>query len=98
MFLLQASASGIFPSIKYEGPISMYIMYRNNVVYPHNFSDVPEPFNVKARGRQGTTSLDLTIPTEIKRKYGISEGDVFIVEVDQDGDQLSLSYNRIYKA
>jgi len=58
---------------------------------------VPEPFTVKARGRQGTASLDLTIPTEYRRKYGINEGDVFLVEINEE-DELEISYERIHEA
>ena len=35
---------------------------------------------VKARGRHGTSSLDLTLPTKIKNQENISEGDLFKVE------------------
>lgn len=60
---------------------------------------VPAPFNVKARGRHGTASLDLTIPAELKREYEISEGDIFLVEVsEEDGDELKISYKRIHEA
>ena len=55
---------------------------------------MPRPFTVKARGRHGTESLDLTIPAEVKREYGISEGDVFKVDVETD-DGLSITYDRI---
>ena len=61
-------------------------------------SAVPEPFTVKARGRHGTASLDLTIPAELKREHGISEGDVFLVEVDETDDELTISYQRIHEA
>ncbi|WP_436924909.1 AbrB/MazE/SpoVT family DNA-binding domain-containing protein [Halosimplex amylolyticum] len=58
---------------------------------------MPEPYNVKARGRHGTESLDLTIPADLKREHGISEGDVFIVEVDEE-EELTISYKRIHKS
>ncbi len=58
---------------------------------------MPEPFSVKARGRHGTESLDLTIPVELKREHGITQGDVFLVEVSPDGE-LSIEYERIHDA
>lgn len=58
---------------------------------------MPEPFSVKARGRHGTESLDLTIPVELKREHGITQGDVFLVEVSPDGE-LSIKYERIHDA
>lgn len=73
-------------------------MYRNCIMYTQNIPAVPEPFTVKARGRQGTASLDLTIPAELKREHEISEGDVFLVDVGSEGDELSISYERIHEA
>ncbi len=58
---------------------------------------MPAPFTVKARGRHGTESLDLTIPAELKREHDISEGDVFLVEIEES-DELSITYNRIHEA
>lgn len=56
------------------------------------------PHSVKARGRHGSPSLDLTIPAELKREHNISEGDVFIVEVEDDENELSIVYKRIHSA
>ncbi|WP_276249175.1 hypothetical protein [Haladaptatus sp. YSMS36] len=67
-------------------------------MYAYAIADVPAPYTVKARGRHGTESLDLTIPVGLKREYGIVEGDVFLVEVDQEGDDLLICYKRIHKA
>lgn len=75
----------------------MYIMYSNNVMYRLTNSAMPAPHSVKARGRQGTSSLDLTIPTELKREYRISEGDVFIVDVDEEGDKMTITYERVHQ-
>ena len=36
---------------------------------------------VKARSRQGTKSLDLTIPVELIKKYSISSNDFFNVTI-----------------
>jgi len=58
---------------------------------------MPAPHSVKARGRHGTESLDLTIPAELKREYGISEGDIFVVTISDDGE-LVIDYERIHDA
>lgn len=76
----------------------MYIMYTNNVVYRFSTDPMPAPYNVKARGRHGTESLDLTIPAEIKREHGITAGDVFVVEIQDEADDLAISYKRIHEA
>ena len=52
---------------------------------------------VKARGRHGTSSLDLTLPTKIKNKEDISEGDLFKVESQLKNNKLQIIYTRIYK-
>lgn len=52
---------------------------------------------VKARGRHGTSSLDLTLPTKIKNQEDISEGDLFKVESKIKEDKLQIIYTRIYK-
>ena len=58
---------------------------------------MPAPHSVKARGRHGTESLDLTIPAELKREHGISEGDVFVVTVS-DEEEIVIDYERIHDA
>lgn len=52
---------------------------------------------VKARERQGTSSLDLTLPADIKKEYNLSKGDVFKVEVKKEDGKLKLIYSLIYK-
>jgi bifunctional DNA-binding transcriptional regulator/antitoxin component of YhaV-PrlF toxin-antitoxin module len=59
---------------------------------------MPAPHSIKARVRQGTESLDLTIPAELKREHGITAGDVFIVEVQDGTDDLTISYERVHEA
>lgn len=59
---------------------------------------MPAPHSVKARGRHGTSSLDLTVPAELKREHNISEGDVFIVEIDDEGGDLTITYERVHEA
>ena len=56
-----------------------------------------EPYNVKARVHHGSESLDITIPAELKREYGISPGDVFLVSAEDEDGQLTLEYERIHK-
>lgn len=56
-----------------------------------------DKFTVKARKRQGTRSLDLTIPTEIVKEQDISPGDIFKVRLDKEKDTIILEYTRIYK-
>jgi len=54
-------------------------------------------YTVKARKRQGTNSLDITIPTKIVLDEGISAGDVFEVNLSKDYNALSIEYKLIYK-
>lgn len=75
----------------------MYIMHTKYVIHRFRSTVVPAPFTVKARGRHGTESLDLTIPVELKREHGISEGDVFLVDVEEDEEGLRISYKRIHQ-
>lgn len=52
---------------------------------------------VKARSRQGTKSLDLTIPVKVANEMDIKEGDVFIVQVGKNKDgKLELIYTRVF--
>jgi bifunctional DNA-binding transcriptional regulator/antitoxin component of YhaV-PrlF toxin-antitoxin module len=52
---------------------------------------------VKARSRQGTKSLDLTIPVRIANEMNIKEGDVFIVQIGKNADgKLEIIYTRIF--
>lgn len=52
---------------------------------------------VKARERQGTSSLDLTLPADIKKKHNLSRGDVFKIEVKEEDGEFKLIYSLIYK-
>lgn len=54
-------------------------------------------YTVKARKRQGTKSLDLTIPTSIVKEEKISSGDIFKVKLIKDKDSLTLEYSCLYK-
>jgi len=51
---------------------------------------------VKAREHLGANSLDLTIPTQIRRTFGISPGDLFLVSAEIRGKEVTVSYKRVY--
>lgn len=55
-----------------------------------------EKTTVKARSRQGTKSMDLTIPAKIREELDISAGDVFELSVEK-GNEDVLTYKRVYK-
>lgn len=55
------------------------------------------PDTVKARVHHGSESLDITIPARVKREFGISPGDVFLVEPEDEEGELVIRYNRIHK-
>jgi hypothetical protein len=53
---------------------------------------------VKARSRQGTKSMDLTIPVKIIESCNINEGDLFKVSIEEEKEEeIKLTYKRIYK-
>lgn len=52
---------------------------------------------VKVRGRQGTKSLDITIPAKLSEKYNIEAGDLFKVEINNEDETLIIEYELIYK-
>ena len=51
---------------------------------------------VKARSRQGTKSMDLTIPAKIREDLNISAGNIFEIK-NKKGDADVLIYKRVYK-
>lgn len=55
-----------------------------------------EKTTVKARSRQGTKSMDLTIPAKVCDELDISPGDIFELTVKKDEDDV-LTYKRVYK-
>jgi len=57
------------------------------------------PHVVKARSRQGTKSLDLTIPVKIATELNINEGDIFSIEATKNNEgKLIVIYTRILKS
>ena len=55
-----------------------------------------EKYTVKARARQGTKSMDLTIPAKINEELKISAGDIFEISVESE-KTVKLIYKRVYK-
>ena len=52
---------------------------------------------VKVRGREGTATMDLSIPAAITRKFDVDRGDVFAVDTETDDEgRLVLRYTRVY--
>lgn len=52
---------------------------------------------VKARGREGTVTMDLSIPASVTREFDINRGDVFSVETSTDDKgRVVLEYTRVY--
>ena len=51
---------------------------------------------VKARRHYGADSLNLTIPADVRRKYGIEPGDIFELTVVEEEGSLKLVYRRVY--
>jgi bifunctional DNA-binding transcriptional regulator/antitoxin component of YhaV-PrlF toxin-antitoxin module len=57
-------------------------------------------YSLKARQHYGSNSLDLTIPNSICKEHGISDGDVFILEITKEkiegSEKLVLQYKRVF--
>lgn len=54
---------------------------------------------VKARGREGTATMDLSIPAQVTREHDVEPGDVFAIDIETDErGQLVLKYTRVYGA
>ncbi|MFZ3168871.1 MAG: hypothetical protein WA130_14750 [Candidatus Methanoperedens sp.] len=54
-------------------------------------------FTVKACAHHGTDSLDITIPTQVCKENKINEGDVFSLEITDEGKLTVLKYTRIFE-
>lgn len=52
---------------------------------------------VKVRGRQGTKSLDITIPAKLSEEFNIKSGDLFKVNINHDNDVIIIKYELVYK-
>ena len=55
-----------------------------------------EKTTVKARARQGTKSMDLTIPAKVCDELDISPGDIFELTIKKEADDI-FTYKRVYK-
>ena len=55
-----------------------------------------EKTTVKARSRQGTKSMDLTIPAKVCDELNISPGDIFELTIKKDELDV-FTYKRVYK-
>lgn len=51
---------------------------------------------MKSRLHHGSNSLDLTIPADVAKTMRILPGDVFRLVVKEEGDVLTLQYERVY--
>lgn len=52
---------------------------------------------VKARGREGTATMDLSLPAEVTREFDVEPGDVFAVDAESnEKGELVLTYTRVY--
>lgn len=52
---------------------------------------------VKVRGREGTATMDISIPAAITREYDVERGDVFSVETETDDKgRLIVQFTRVY--
>ena len=52
---------------------------------------------VKVRGRDGTATMDISIPASVTRDFDIEQGDVFSVETQTDEkDRLTITYTRVF--
>ena len=52
---------------------------------------------VRARRRQGSSSLDLTVPSKVSKDYEIRQGDIFEIEAILDRSDVKLTYKRVYR-
>ena len=52
---------------------------------------------VRARERQGSRSLDLTIPTSVVDGYKVKPGDLFAVSLEVLNGEFIIQYRRVYK-
>lgn len=74
----------------------MYFMYigLNNTL---DINNIMKNYTVKARQRQGTKSIDLTLPADISKEYSITRGDIFKIDPVLEDDTLKLQYTLIYQ-
>lgn len=74
----------------------MYFMYIVLNITWH-INNIMKNYTVKARQRQGTKSIDLTLPADISKEYSITRGDIFKIDPVLEDDTLKLQYTLIYQ-
>ncbi len=52
---------------------------------------------VKSRFHHGSTTLDLTIPSDVVKTKEINPGDIFRLTTKEEKGNLVLQYERVYK-
>lgn len=75
----------------------MYFMYIT-LYTRNNIDNLMKSYTVKARKRQGTKSIDLTLPADIRKEYSINTGDIFKIDPKIEEDTLKLEYTLIYQS
>lgn len=63
-----------------------------------NIYRLMKDYTVKARQRQGTKSIDLTLPADISKEYSITRGDIFKIDPVFENNTLKLEYTLIYQS
>lgn len=58
---------------------------------------MPDTQILRARKRQGSNSLELTVPARICRDFDIQHGDVFEISSVQEKGEVKLTYRRVYR-
>lgn len=54
-------------------------------------------YTIKARERQGTKSLDLTLPVDIIKEYNLNVGDIYKIKVDNENQKIKIIYELVYE-
>ena len=62
-----------------------------------DINNLMKNYTVKARQRQGTKSIDLTLPADISKEYSITRGDIFKIDPVLEDNTLKLEYTLIYQ-
>ena len=57
---------------------------------------VQKEITIKSRFHYGSTSLDLTIPSDVVKTEKINPGDIFRLIVKEEKGNLVLQYERVY--
>lgn len=74
----------------------MYFMYIHLNI-SKDINKFMKNYTVKARQRQGTNSIDLTLPADISKEFSITRGDIFKIDTVYEDNILKLEYTLIYQ-